>query len=177
MTNPQKEDRIMDTKAKEAAREKGGLIPWRPFTETTRWQDEIERMFGSFLGSRLLPSWDGRRWLSMGLDISAPVVDLFDEKDEVVVKAELPGMAKDDIEIDISDHQLTVKGEKKKEEKIKEENYYCSERSYGSFMRVLDLPSEVQSDKVHASYKNGVLEIRLPKTEAAKKKEIKVKVE
>jgi HSP20 family protein len=113
----------------------------------------------------------------MGLDISAPVVDLFDEKDEVVVKAELPGMAKDDIEIDISDHQLTVKGEKKKEEKIKEENYYCSERSYGSFMRVLDLPSEVQSDKVHASYKNGVLEIRLPKTEAAKKKEIKVKVE
>ena len=166
----------MATKAKETEREKG-LIPWRPFSETMPWQDEVERMFGSFLGSRLWPSWNGRRWLPIGLDISAPVVDLYDDKDQIVVKAELPGMAKDDIEIDIGDHQLTLKGEKKKEEETKEENYYRSERSYGSFTRVVDLPAEVQRDKVHASYKNGVLEIRLPKTEEAKKKEIKVKVE
>jgi HSP20 family protein len=174
---PEKEDGIMATKAKEINEEKTELMPWRPFGGMTRWQEEIERTFGDFLGSRLWPSWDGRRWLPMGLDISAPVVDLYDEKDEIVVKAELPGMAKDEIEIDISDHQLTLKGEKKKEEEIKEENYYRCERSYGSFTRVLDLPAAVQNDKVHASYKNGVLEIRLPKTEAAKKKEIKVKVE
>lgn len=164
----------MATKAKETEK---GLIPWRPFSLTTPWEDEFDRMFGSFLGTRLWPSRNARRWFPIGLDISAPVVDLYDDKDQVVVKAELPGMTKDEIEIDISDHQLTLKGEKKKEEEIKEENYYRSERSYGSFTRVLDLPAEVQNDKVHASYKNGVLEIRLPKTEEAKKKEIKVKVD
>jgi HSP20 family protein len=166
----------MATKAKETEKEKG-LTPWQPFSETTPWEDESDRMFGSFLSSRLWPFRNGRRWLPIGLDISAPVVDLYDDKDQIVVKAELPGMTKDEIEIDINDHRLTLKGEKKKEEEIKEENYYCSERSYGSFTRVLDLPAEVRRDKAHASYKNGVLEIRLPKTAEAKKKEVKIKVE
>ena len=104
-------------------------------------------------------------------------MDLYEEKDEIVAKVELPGMEKDDIEVNITDHRLTVKGEKKKEKEIKEENYYRSERSYGSFIRALDLPKEVQAEKAQASFKDGVLEIRLPKTEEAKKKEIKVKVE
>jgi len=104
-------------------------------------------------------------------------VDLYEEKDEIVAKVELPGMEKDDIEVNIIDHRLTVKGEKKKEKEIKEENFYRSERSYGSFIRALDLPKEVQAEKAQASFKAGVLEIRLPKTEEAKKKEIKVKVE
>ncbi len=104
-------------------------------------------------------------------------MDLYEEKDEIVAKVELPGMEKDDIEVNIIDHRLTVKGEKKKEKEIKEENYYRSERSYGSFIRALDLPKEVQAEKAQASFKDGVLEIRLPKTEEAKKKEIKVKVE
>jgi HSP20 family protein len=72
---------------------------------------------------------------------------------------------------------LTIKGEKKQEEEGKKEGYYRSERSYGSFVRTLELPREVQTDKVKAAFKNGVLEIRLPKTEEAKKKETKVKVE
>ena len=104
-------------------------------------------------------------------------MDLYEEKDEIVAKVELPGMEKDDIEVNIIDHRLTVKGEKKKEKEIKEENFYRSERSYGSFIRALDLPKEVQAEKAQASFKAGVLEIRLPKTEEAKKKEIKVKVE
>jgi HSP20 family protein len=72
---------------------------------------------------------------------------------------------------------LTIKGEKKKEEEIKEGNYYRCERSYGSFLRTLELPKDVHSDKVKASFKSGVLEVRLPKTEEAKNQEIKVHVE
>jgi HSP20 family protein len=94
-----------------------------------------------------------------------------------VVTAELPGIDKDNISVNLTDHTLTIKGEKKKEEEIKEENYYRSERSYGSFLRTLELPRDVHADKVKASFKNGVLEVRLPKTEEAKAKEVKVKVD
>jgi HSP20 family protein len=105
------------------------------------------------------------------------VVDVFEEKDDIVVKAEIPGIDKDNIEVNLSDHILTIKGQKKKEEEVKEENYYRSERSYGSFVRTLELPKEVHADKVKANFKNGVLEVRMPKTEEAKAKEIKVQVE
>jgi HSP20 family protein len=94
-----------------------------------------------------------------------------------VVKAELPGMEKDNIEVNISDHFLTIRGEKKKEEETKEKDYYRSERSYGSFLRTVELPKDIHADKVKASFNNGVLEVRMPKTEEAKKKEIKVKVD
>jgi HSP20 family protein len=111
------------------------------------------------------------------LDVRAPAVDVFEEKDDIVVKAEIPGMDKDNIQVNLTDHTLTIKGEKKKEEEVKEENYYRSERSYGSFFRTLELPKDVHADKVKATFKNGVLEVRMPKTEEAKAKEIKVKVE
>jgi HSP20 family protein len=94
-----------------------------------------------------------------------------------VVKAELPGMEKDNIDVTLSDNRLTIKGEKKKEEEVNKKGYYRSERSYGSFVRSLELPSEVQTDKIKAAFKNGVLEIRLPKTEQAKKKETRVKID
>jgi HSP20 family protein len=86
-------------------------------------------------------------------------------------------MSKEDIQVNVTDHLLIIKGEKKKEEEIKEGDYYRSERSYGSFSRSVDLPGEVQIENAKASFKNGVLEIRLPKTEEAKRREIKVKVE
>ncbi|MBI4522314.1 MAG: Hsp20/alpha crystallin family protein [Deltaproteobacteria bacterium] len=161
----------------ERERETRGLVPWRPFTEMTRWEREMERMFGDFFGRRLHPFWDERWWPERGLGLSAPAVDLYEEKDEIVAKAELPGMEKDDIQVNITDRLLTITGEKKKEEEIKQENYYHSERAYGSFSRSLELPAEVRVEKAQASFKNGVLEIRLPKTEEAKKKEIKVKVQ
>ena len=93
------------------------------------------------------------------------------------MKAELPGIDKENIEVNLTDHTLTIKGEKKKEEEVKEENYYRCERSYGSFLRSVELPKDVHADKVKASFKNGILEVRVPKTEEAKSKEIKVKVE
>jgi HSP20 family protein len=111
------------------------------------------------------------------MEAKPPIVDVFEEKDDIVVKAELPGIEKDNIEVNLADHTLTIKGEKKKEEEIKEANYYRAERSYGSFLRTLDLPRDVRADQVKASFKNGILEVRMPKTEEAKAKEIKVKVE
>ena len=86
-------------------------------------------------------------------------------------------MDKDNIEVNLTDHTLTIKGEKKKEEEVKEENYFRAERSYGTFLRTFDLPKDVRADKVKASFKNGILEIRMPKTEEAKTKEVKVKVD
>jgi HSP20 family protein len=94
-----------------------------------------------------------------------------------VVKAEVPGMDPKDIDISLSNGVLTIKGKKKQEREEKEENYHLLERSYGSFTRSVQLPGEVQSDKISASYRNGVLKVTLPKSEEAKKKEIKIKVE
>jgi HSP20 family protein len=137
----------------------------------------MDRMMDDFFGRRMRPWWP-ERWLGAEREeITAPAVDVYEEKDEIVVKAELPGMDKSDIEVNLSDSQLTLKGEKKKEEKIEKENYFRSERSYGAFVRSVGLPTDVQADKVKASFKNGILEVRLPKTEEAKAKEIKVKVE
>ena len=79
--------------------------------------------------------------------------------------------------MNLTDHTLIFKVHKKKEEEVKEEDYYRTERSYGSFLRTLDLPRDVRADQVKASFKNGILEVRVPKTEEAKAKEIKVKVE
>jgi HSP20 family protein len=93
------------------------------------------------------------------------------------VKAELPGMSKSDIEVTVSDSTLTLKGEKKKEEEVKEKEYYRCERAYGSFLRTVDLPAEVKAEGVKAIFKDGVLEIRLPKSEKAKQKEVRVQVQ
>jgi len=165
----------MAEKAKSKAKKPEALVPRRASSELSPWGD-LDRMFDDFLGRRLRSFWP-ERWWPTPMEITTPVVDLYEEKDDIVVKAELPGMEKDNIEVNLSDNRLTIKGEKKKEEEVKKEGYYRSERSYGSFIRTLELPSEVQTDKVKAAFKNGVLEIRLPKTEEAKKKETKVKVD
>jgi HSP20 family protein len=163
----------MAEKAKE--KETKAVAPWRPFMDLSRWDRDMERMMGDFFGRR--PWWPERWFRTEEMELTAPVVDLYEEKDDIVVKAELPGIEKDKIEVNLADHTLTIKGEKKKEEEIKEENYYRSERSYGSFVRTLELPKDVHADKVKATFKNGILEVRLPKTEEAKTKEVKVKVD
>ena len=151
--------------------------PWRPFMDLDRWERDAQRMMDQFFGRPFMPRWP-ERWLrAEPREISAPSVDVFVEKNDIVIKAELPGMEKDDIQVNLSNHTLTLQGEKKREEKIKEEDYFCSERAYGSFSRTLELPGGVQGGKVAASFRNGVLEIRLPFAERAKAKRIKVKVE
>lgn len=165
----------MTEKAKE--KETRAVTPWRPFMDLSRWERDMDRMMDDFFGRRFRPWWPDRWFRSDEMEIRGPVVDVFEEKDDIVIKAELPGITKDNIEVNLTDHMLTIKGEKKKEEEIKEENYYRAERAYGSFVRTLELPKDVHSDKIKASFKNGILEVRLPKTEEAKTKEIKVKVE
>jgi HSP20 family protein len=165
----------MADKTKE--KETKAVTPSRPFMDLTRWERDMDRMMEDFFGRRFRPWWPERWARTNELDVRAPAVDVFEEKDDIVVKAEIPGMDKDNIEVNLTDHTLTIKGEKKKEEEVKEENYYRSERSYGSFFRTLELPKDVYADKVKATFKNGVLEVRMPKTEEAKTKEIKVKVD
>jgi HSP20 family protein len=168
--NPHKKEGItMADKAKETK----AVFPWRPFMDLAHWERDL---IDDFFGRRTRPWWP-ERWFTADELGAAPTIDLYEEKNDIVVKAELPGIDKNNIEVSLTDHTLTIKGEKKKEEEVKKENYYRSERSYGSFLRTLELPQEVHADKVKASFKNGVLEVRMAKTEEAKAKESKLKIE
>jgi HSP20 family protein len=108
--------------------------------------------------------------------LRTPAVDVFEKENEVIVKAEIPGLSKDDVEVNLTNSTLTISGEKKKEEEVKDRNYYRCERSFGSFSRTIELPAEVKTEEAKASFKDGLLEIHLPKTEAAKRKLVKVDV-
>jgi len=105
-----------------------------------------------------------------------PAVDITEHDDQFVVKVELPGVNKDDVKIMLENNILTIRGEKKQEKETKKENYHRVERSYGSFQRSFTLPTTVKSDKIDAVYKDGILQIALPKAEEAKPKQIEVKV-
>jgi HSP20 family protein len=144
------------------------LTPWRPFRELSTLRDEMDKMWNRFFSG--WPNMEFRgEW--------APSLDVSETKDSLVVKAEVPGMDPKDINISLANGLLTIKGEKRQEKEEKDENYHMVERSYGSFARSIQLPREVKSDKIEATYKNGVLKVTLPKSEEAKKKEIKIKVE
>lgn len=151
------------------------LTVWKPFRELVpfdfeQMRREMDRLWDSFFER-------GIRRRAEGVGEWYPSLDVAETKNDLVIKAELPGMDPKDIDISLSDGILTIKGEKKQEREEKEEDYHLIERSYGSFTRSVQLPKGVQSDKINASYKNGVLRVTLPKTEEAKKKEIKIKVE
>ncbi len=144
------------------------ITPWRPFKELERIRKEMDELWESFFERRPFRG-ELSEWL--------PSVDFSETKTSYVVKAELPGIDPKNVDISLSENVLTIKGEKKQEKEEEGENYHFVERSYGSFVRSIRLPGEVQSDKISATYKNGVLKVVLPKTEEAKKKEIKIKVE
>jgi len=141
---------------------------WDPFHQLTSLRDEIDRLFESpfsALGEGLQPFMSG--W--------SPALDLYDEKDNFVVKAELPGMKKEEIEIQLHDGVLTLSGERKRETKFEGADTHRSERFVGRFQRTLTLPSQVDPDKVKATYQDGILTVTLPKSEAAKPKQIQIK--
>ena len=153
------------------------VAPWRPYIGLPTWEHELDRMMNDFFAWRMRPWWVARPLGAWPGETVAPALDVYEEKDEIVVKAELPGMDKDRIAVEVSGSELMLKGEKRKEEKVEEGNYYRRERSCGAFRRSVELPKDVQGDKIKASFKKGILEVRLPKTEKAKAKEIKIKVE
>ncbi|CUS76560.1 heat shock protein Hsp20 [Candidatus Kryptonium thompsonii] len=149
------------------------LIRWSPIrdlaTEIFDLQKEINRMFDRFFRGfedeeiRMI-SW-------------SPRVDISETDDEYIVRAEIPGVSKDDVKITIKDDILTISGEKKQEKEAKGENFHRIERVYGSFSRSFALPGSVKVDKVEAKFKDGVLTIKLPKVEEAKPREIEIKVD
>ena len=108
------------------------------------------------------------------LDEISPSVDIFEEGNDLVLKAELPGIKKEDLNVTISENRITIAGEKKQEEKVEKKDYHWTERTYGSFTRNFRLPDNVKGDDAMASFKEGILEIRVPKTEEAKQKKITV---
>ena len=103
-----------------------------------------------------------------------PVVDVYDNDHNIVLKAELPGIDKKDIEVDVKDRVLTLKGERSSDNEVTEDNYYRRERCFGKFERAFNLPVDVELDKIKANYKDGVLEIEIPKPEEKKPKQITV---
>jgi HSP20 family protein len=105
-----------------------------------------------------------------------PPVDIYETSDSIVLEAELPGLTKDNIVVEVKNNTLTLKGEKKFEREVTEENYHRVERSYGGFQRAFTLPSTVQQDRVKAKFRDGILEITIPKAEEAKPKQIKVDI-
>jgi HSP20 family protein len=140
-----------------------------PFRDLSRVEREMEEMFGRF--SRGWPSLQGEGE-ALGW---APAVDVVDRNGEVVLRADLPGLTEKDIQLTLQDGSLTIQGERKEEKEEKDENYYCCERSYGSFSRSLAVPAGVNADKINATFKNGVLEVHLPKTKESTGKKIEVK--
>ena len=138
------------------------LIRWRPTTET--WDP--------FAGLE-----DIRREVNRMFDTAfAPALDVVEEKDSFLVKIDLPGLSKDDVSVSIQDNFLIVKGERKHDAEKKDTNFYHRERVHGTFARTIELPTSVDAGKVLATFRDGVLAVTLPKTEAAKPKEIKVSV-
>ena len=134
--------------------------------ELTRFRDEMDDLFRSFFGDWNLPASGATRW---------PVIDVAENENAFVIKAEVPGCKADDINISVHGNILSISGEKKQEEEKKEKRYYHMERSYGSFRRDLTLGAEVDPDKIEASCKDGVLTLTLPKSEKATAVKIKVK--
>lgn len=149
------------------------LIRWEPFgsirrrrdvfSDLTGMQQEMNRLFDEFFGESRA---DEGSWL--------PAVDVSETDNEMIIRAELPGMAQEDIELNLQENVLTLKGEKKKEEQEEQENFHRVERSYGGFSRTLTLPANVKAEQIQASFKDGVLLITLPKAEEAKTKKIAI---
>ncbi|MBF0571715.1 MAG: Hsp20/alpha crystallin family protein [Candidatus Omnitrophica bacterium] len=145
-------------------------VAFTPFSDLENLQREMNRLFD------FLPSRHGYDDTSLLGGQWAPAVDIYDSKDSLVVKADLPGLTKDDIEVSIQENILTISGEKKQESKVNENDYLRTERFYGSFHRAISLPTEVERGKVQANFKDGVLELTLPKKEETKPLQIKIDV-
>ena len=148
--------------------------------EESRWPgpfEEMEKWFDNVLSRKFFPAaWFPRSRFSDEGAVS-PMVDIFEDGDDLVVKAEVPGMQKEEIEVNISGDSITISGEKKTEEKVDRKNYFRYECSFGSFSRRLPLPVETRIDEARATFRDGVLEIRLPKSEKAKAKVKKIPIE
>ena len=146
------------------------VVRWDPFRDLNLLQDRMNRLFYDA----------GRGWRAdepAATTTWSPAVDIFETEGEIVVKAELPGMERKDITLHLENNVLSLRGERKFEKETKDENYHRIERSYGAFSRSFAIPATVDEEKIRADYKDGVLNIVLPKKEQARPKQIKIATE
>lgn len=148
-----------------------GILRWDPFADMVTLRDQINRVFDESMRQ------DAGRRESAPARAWAPAVDVLEDADSIVIKADLPGLKQDDIHIDLTGDTLTLKGERRFEEEQKRENYLRIERTYGSFQRSFQLGVPVDSDKVKAAYQDGTLTITLPKAEAIKPRRVEISTE
>jgi HSP20 family protein len=142
------------------------LVRWEPFEGLTTLRREMDRLFEDFTD----------RWPSrLGDGTTEPAVEVSDTPEAVVVKAQVPGVSKDHIQVDVTDDVLTLKGEMKEEETKQEKNYYRREFRYGAFSRAIPLPVSVQADQATAQLREGILEVRIPKSEKSKVNQIPIR--
>ena len=142
---------------------------WDPFAEMADLHRQMDHIFGEFFGRTPLP-------MAATEAIWSPLVDIHETKESLLLQVELPGAKQEEIQVSIEGDVLTLKGERNLEADVREDQYHRIERSYGRFERSILLPSVVDSSRVKATYRDGVLEIQLPKKEEARPKEIKVEV-
>lgn len=153
-----------------------GLTRWEP---TTRWNpfkeiEEMEKRLLSFFGRTPVSTGDKKEAITVAE--WSPLVDISEDEKEYLIKAEVPEMKKEEIKINVHDDVLAISGERKYEKEEKGKKYHRVERAYGSFLRSFALPEDADGSKVNAEYKDGVLNVRLPKAEKAKPKAIEVKI-
>ncbi|RNC65433.1 MAG: Hsp20/alpha crystallin family protein [Desulfuromonadales bacterium] len=164
--------------AKQSKKDESGAVePVEPRRDLTTYEG-VERWFEDFFHQPFFASpWVPRvRFPDMVGDFY-PSVDIFEDGTDLVVKAEIPGIRKEDIDVRITGESVTIAGMKRSEEKVEKKDYYRLERSFGTFSRTLRIPVEVQSDKAKASFRDGILEVRIPKAQEAKAKSKKIAVE
>ncbi len=142
------------------------ITRWDPFPSVSTLQEQVNRLFkdSSFY----------TRADESSLSAWTPSVDIYEDGDQLVIKADLPDVNEKDIDIRLENHTLSIRGERKFEKKVSEENYLRVERAYGIFSRSFALPSTVNAEQVNAEYRNGVLTVTLPKREESKPRQIKV---
>ncbi len=143
------------------------LSRWEPFRGATTLQEQVNRLFGNALE---------RAGEESNLTTWAPAVDIYETEHELVVKADLPEVEAEELDIRVENNVLTIRGERRFEKKVNEDNYLRVERAYGSFSRSFSLANTVNSEAIKADYQNGVLTLTIPKREEAKPKQIKVNV-
>jgi len=144
------------------------------FDEMRRLQREIDRSFSDFWNSesyRALPDYTGKKWV---LAFRSPLTDIEETDKDIIAKFEIPGVDKKDIQLNITEDRIEVKVEKKQETKIEKKGFYREERSYRGFYRSIALPTNVIPEKAKAKYKDGILEVTIPKNEAKKKNKIEI---
>ena len=160
------------TKVARREREReGAIVPIRPALSLPHWMERFEEMI-----ENRWPFFPMLRWPEELAAVKAPPVDVYEEGDALVVKAELPGMKKEEIEVTVTGDLLTISGKREKEEKVERKDYHRLERMAGAFSRSLKLPFEVELDKVTAAFRDGVLEIRAPKTAEIRAKSRRIDV-